>query len=84
MEDVKSPVMDVVAAPPRDADEAKAEALKHEAAKPAHHDKKPVTDKPARKQHDGNVIAAIVATVIIVLGLSALAVFAYLKQTGRI
>ncbi len=36
--------------------------------------------KPAKPQRSDNVKAAIIATVILVLGMSALAVFAYLKS----
>ncbi len=77
-----SPAMDVVTAPPPDAEEkaSKAESVKHDSA-PA---KKAPKPKAAGKPRDGSVTAAIFATVIIVLGLAALAVFAYLKQTGKI
>ncbi len=74
--------MDVVAAPPPDAEEkaSKAESVKHDSA-PA---KKAPKPKATGQPRDGSVVAAIFATVIIVLGLAALTVFAYLKQTGKI
>lgn len=70
--------MDVVAAPAPTADEA---ASKPE---PKRADHKPPKPEKAPRRRDGNVMAAIFATVIIVLGLAALAVFAYLKQTGKL
>jgi hypothetical protein len=70
----RSPVMDVVP-PPAEPEPAPAETP---AEKPA--PKPPAPPKPASpKQTNGNVIAAIFATVIIVLGLSAMAVMAYIK-----
>jgi hypothetical protein len=74
--------MDVVAAPavkaePPEASEPAADKTKKEAKK--------VSDaKAPKKQADKNVVAAILATVFIILGLAAMAVFAYLKQTGSI
>jgi len=77
--------MDVVAPPPRSVDEpAPAPASPtdhhphpaHAPAEPAHQ-KAPSQPKPPRAN---GVTAAISATVIIVLGLAALAVYAYLKQ----
>lgn len=74
--------MDVVAAPPPDAEEkaSKDESARHDSS-PAKKASKP---QAASKPRDGNVGMAIFATVIIVLGLAALAVFAYLKQTGKL
>lgn len=69
--------MDVVAAPPAAAEPAPAAEAKPTAVR--HANPKPV--KPAEKPHDSNVTTAIIATVIIVLGLGLMAVFAYLKQT---
>ena len=73
--------MDVVA--PSAAALGGAEPKKRPEEKPSEVKKSPKTKAP-KKARNGNVIAAIIATLIIVLGLSAMAVFAYLKQTGSI
>lgn len=77
----KPPAMDVVAPVPASAEPAK--PAPDEAEPKA---KKPVTQasklKPAKES--SHVVAAIVATVLIVLGLGLMAVFAYLKQTNSI
>lgn len=85
-----TPVMDVVAPPPEPMTEAKAEptASTHTPGPkpsspflPAH--QSAPTPKPP-KHHappkTGGVGGAIFATVVIVLGLAALAVYAYIKQ----
>ncbi|PIZ61748.1 hypothetical protein COY17_03745 [Candidatus Saccharibacteria bacterium CG_4_10_14_0_2_um_filter_52_9] len=85
MEVKQQPAMDVVAPPPQQADPADPpQSAKPEPAKPHHEDKKAPKPKAEPKPHNNNVIAAIFATVIIVLGLAALTVLAYLKQTGKI
>jgi hypothetical protein len=71
--------MDVVAPPPQTPQVAdQAEAPSQPAAQPA----KTADLKPAKSRN--GVGLAIFATVIIVLGLGALTVFAYLKQTGSL
>jgi len=78
-----NPVMDVVAPPPRTADETApapvptANPPKPQAPAAPAHQKAPVQAKQPRAN---SVNTAIFATVIIVLGLAALAVYAYLKQ----
>lgn len=77
--------MDVVAPPPQTVDPADPpQRAKPEPAKPPHEEKKAPKPKAEPKPHNSSVTAAIFATVIIVLGLAALTVFAYLKQTGSI
>jgi uncharacterized protein HemX len=68
--------MDVVAPPPATASEAKPalpKASQHPVPQPK--------NKPAKAPAKAGVTTAIIATVIIVLGLAILAVYAYLKQT---
>ena len=72
-EKAKQPVMDVV--PPKSVNEPQ---------KPAPADGKPApksAPKP-RAQHDNGVGLAILASVIIVLGLAVLFVYAYLRSNG--
>jgi len=72
-----APVMDVVAPPPL-AQPPAAPVPVPSPAPPANVGRSaPVKPTPARKQ---GVTAAIIATVIIVLGLAALAVLAYIKN----
>lgn len=77
------PIMDVVAPPPESADEAapaSAPAPDHPKSQPPSapaHQKGPPQPKPPKAPGVG---AAIYATVIIVLGLAALAVYAYIQQ----
>jgi hypothetical protein len=68
------PVMDVVAPPPGTAPEAKRALPKLPAQKPV--PAKPTQSKAAVE----GVNTAIAATVVIVLGLALLAVYAYLAQ----
>lgn len=72
-----SPVMDIV--PPKPAEAPKAPFKPEETPTPAHH-KAPETQaiRPPKDQRSG-VGLAIVATIIIVLGLAALFVYAYLR-----
>ena len=87
--DVKPPpskdapsAFDVVAPPPDTPDTGETQPD----AKPTA--EKPIDKKPPKVKEPGsgdpNVVAAIIATVLIVFGLAALAAFAYLKQTGSI
>ncbi|MGH7142201.1 MAG: hypothetical protein ACREF5_01860 [Candidatus Saccharimonadales bacterium] len=70
-----TPVMDVVAPQPLEATKA---PVKDEAQQTPKNTKKPSVAKPP-KQPGSGVGLAISATVIIVLGLAALMVYAYLK-----
>lgn len=74
--DVTAPPDQVVAAPPESASETKPVAPAEEKPKP----KAP----PKPKQPKTGVGMAVFATVIIVLGLAAMATFAYLKQTNSL
>jgi hypothetical protein len=79
--DVKPPesVGEPVAAPPESAPVPGPQPRPAPAAKEEH----PIPPKPvAAKQANDNVRAAITATVIIVFGLAALAVFAFLQQNS--
>lgn len=70
----QAPFMDVVA-PPVHAEPAAAPQDRQQPAKATEAPKPP-------KQHKPGVTMAIVATVIIVLGLGLLATFAYIKQNS--
>lgn len=87
-----SSVMDVVAPPPADADdEAKetdpldklaAEDIAAQKAIAKKADKQPAPKSPTKPKPPGNdVRLAIIATVIIVIGLAALATYAYLQTS---
>ena len=71
------PVMDVVTPMPADIDP------KPQPAKAAPAVKTSASVKPAN-QRSGSILPAIIATVVIVLSLAALTVFAYLKQTDSL
>lgn len=77
-----SGVIDVIARPPADqltsSPNEAAPASKKPASKPE------VKTAKTPKDINANVALAIIATVIIMLGLGALTVFAYLKQTGSL
>jgi len=88
---VANPVMDVVAAPPADQKPAKTEsvdddpidklAAQDQAEQAAQKSEKKTDSKPSKPKvsaHPG-ADTAIAATVIIVLGLAALATYAYLQ-----
>jgi len=71
-------VMDVVAPPPTE--KAAGPAPQPAAEKPKHEEAKKTEHKPEKPQRvSTGVGAAIFATVVIVLGLAALATYAYLK-----
>ncbi len=65
--------------PEDDADDADQKANEHGKAK---NEPKPVINKPPKQPKQPGVGMAIVATVIIILGLSALATYAYLRTNG--
>lgn len=72
--------MDVVSPPPTAEKAPAPEATKPSEDKPKHESSKKVEHKPARPKQPGTGIGlAIFATIVIVLGLAALATYAYLK-----
>jgi hypothetical protein len=74
------PVMDVVAPPPASAENPEqAEQPKGEEAKPADKPEEQAKQPPHEEPSNG-VGMAIFATVVVVLSLAALAVYAYLQQ----
>ena len=76
-----APAMDVVAPVPASAEPAAPNEATEQAAKKAKPAPQP---KQPPKTKNPNVTAAIIATVMIVLGLGLMAVLAYLKQNHQL